>query len=82
MEVRQDFKENMMSMGRSIKKIYPTGDKIKVWTNNSGLSAGMLNKEESLAVPFLSFYTRNSGGYILKISKEELEKNKILLEIE
>ena len=62
-----------MSMGRSIKKIYPTGDKIKVWTNNSGLSAGMLNQEESLAIPFLSFYTRNSGGYILKISKEELD---------
>ena len=69
-------------MGRSIKKIYPTGDKIKVWTNNSGLSAGIINQGESLAIPFLSFYTRNSGGYILKISKEELEKNKILLEIE
>ena len=63
-------------------KAYPDGKKVNVWTNKAGFSMGLKEDKGEKARPFLSFYSRNNGGYILVVRKDELEKHKILLEIE
>lgn len=69
-------------MSDSIKKSYPDGNKLNVWRNTAGISMGLREISEEKAHPFLSFYSRKNGGYVLVVRREELEKHKILLEIE
>jgi hypothetical protein len=67
---------------KSVRKAYPDGKTIKAWKNTAGISVGFKeNAESNLHDPFMSFYSRRDGGYVVVIRKNLLDMHNIKLEV-